>query len=75
MNEPSVVNPEGAGKAKPGQRGTSPQESCPRCSPSRVARLPTKVPYLARPGICAAHGLLNNYRGRIKAPPQFSSGA
>ena len=49
---------------KPGQRGPLPKRAGPRRSPSRVARLTTKVPYLARPSSRAAHGSRNNYEVR-----------
>jgi hypothetical protein len=47
-----------------------PQESCSRAAlRSRVARLSTKVPYLARPAARTAYGLLNNYEG----PPSVTT--
>jgi hypothetical protein len=66
LNDPSVVNSEGGG----GQKSRAsvvplPRRAGPRCSPSRVARLTLKMPYLARPGSRAAHGLLNNYDVRV----------
>ncbi len=38
-------------------------------SPPRVARLTTKVPYLARPASRAAHGLLN----KLRSPESYAA--